>query len=125
MVEDNQLTREELLGTVRTLTQLVEAQRAQIDWCVRQNKRIMDVFEKLVELPTGFDAIRFLAELHEIEPPTFGEMVGAAIVIRSSDDIEAVRVAAKALLRNLQRLEDKLDEANHALYESNKVRKEQ
>jgi len=56
-------------------------------------------------------ATRFLATLKELDPPGFVDNLRAVLVLRDSDDPEALRLAGKAITRNLQRLEDELDNA--------------
>jgi hypothetical protein len=56
-------------------------------------------------------ATRFLARLKELDPPALADNIRAVLVLRDSDDPEALRLAGKCALRNLQRLEDALDDA--------------
>jgi hypothetical protein len=63
-------------------------------------------------MPTNEEqAVRFLATLRELDPPDYIHVISAVLILRESDDVEALRLAGKAILRNLQRLEDALDEA--------------
>ena len=63
-------------------------------------------------MPTNEEqAVRFLATLRELDPPNFVHVISAVLVLRDSDNLEAVRLAGQAILRNLQRLEDALDDA--------------
>jgi hypothetical protein len=61
--------------------------------------------------PDTEKALRFLATLHELDAPSVVEVLSAVIVLRDSNDPEILRAAGKAVLRNLQRLEDALDDA--------------
>jgi hypothetical protein len=56
-------------------------------------------------------AVRFLATLRELDTPGFVDVVRAVLVIRESGDPEALRLAAKCILRNQERLEEALDDA--------------
>lgn len=78
------------------------------------NARLGDIIKEVVDRPYALDAVRFLAEIKEVDPPNFLTMLHAILVIRDSQDVESVRLAAKAVLRNLERLEEKLDEAKAA-----------
>ena len=63
-------------------------------------------------MPTNEEkAVRFLATLRELDPPDYIHVISAVIILNESDDPKALRLAGKAILRNLQRLEDALDDA--------------
>jgi hypothetical protein len=58
-----------------------------------------------------FDAISYLATVKALDPPNFVDLVRATIILKSSNDLEAVRLAAKAHIRNLERMEELLTDA--------------
>jgi len=58
-----------------------------------------------------FDAINYLATVKALDPPNFVDLVRATLVLKSSDDPEALRLAAKAHIRNLERMEELLNDA--------------
>jgi hypothetical protein len=89
------------------------------------NERLGAIIKEAVEHPLALDAVRFLAEIKELDPPNFVQMISMILVIRDSQDIEAVRLAAKGMLRNLERLEEKLDEARGELAASITSEREQ
>jgi hypothetical protein len=89
--------------------------RAAAGAAIRHNDRLKEIIEEMVERPYALNAVRFLAEIKELDPPNFIQMFHAILVIRDSQDVESVRLAAKAMLRNLERLEEKLDDAKATL----------
>jgi hypothetical protein len=103
---DNELT---LLAAQNNVLRQTGAQ------VVRQNKRLLEIIQLMVDRPEALNAVRFLAEINELDPPNFAQMISAILVIRDNKDVESVRLAAKAMLRNLERLEEKLDEARGEL----------
>lgn len=86
------------------------------------------MLEDMTGDPGVITAVRFLAEIEaivkELDPPHFVHMIQAIMVIRDSKDVESVRLAAKAMLRNLERLEEKLDDAKAALAASTTTERE-
>lgn len=71
--------------------------------------------EQITEQRQLEDATRFLAELQKLDAPGFVDMIRAMLVIRDSNDPEALRLAAKCILRNQERLEEALDDARSDL----------
>jgi hypothetical protein len=104
-----------------TGAQVVEQNRR----LIRHNERLLEIIEEMVDRPSAVDAVRFLAEIKELDPPHFVHMIQAIMVIRDSQDVESVRLAAKAMLRNLERLEEKLDDAKSELAASITTEREQ
>ncbi len=64
-----------------------------------------------------FAAIDYLATIHALDPPNFVDLVRATLVLKSSDDPEALRLAAKAHIRNLERMEELLTDAKAEIEE--------
>jgi hypothetical protein len=89
------------------------------------NERLGEIIKEMVDRPSAVEAVRFLAELKELDPPHYVHMLQAIFVLRDSQDVESVRLAAKAMLRNLQRLEEKLDDAKAELAASISSEREQ
>ena len=58
-----------------------------------------------------FAAMEYLATVHELDPPNFVDLIRATLVLKNSDDPAALKLAVKAHIRNLERLEEKLSDA--------------